>query len=534
MIQQIENEEYINNLFRNLARKSEIPISLGNLSGKMIFNDRKGNDIHLQFVDPEVSFAIVNNSRVTFSVQEASFAFEVNPARVDAHNYKIKKPTKIFPLFRRLLPRYTFKPGEEAYITFLNSFNKYQVIDINTKGLAFISKKRLLEKENFSVKIMINSFDIYTDGKIKHSCNKNGLYSYGISFFNMDWESYLKLFKFIFQRAYPNLRELGDFSKEEIYNLFEESGYLNLKPKNEMQVHFNDMVKVIDKIRNKILINTNSVYYDKSILSSASLLRIYNQTFLGHQLAAKVTTKTNLKSKTDIYLNLVDHILNNPYIENHLAYFINDLSWHDKMYKKIRDYINDAGLFIYDNLNFLEYNIKDLITLKINTDIKIELLDNYDEFIIFANQNLETLTNYCYGYNKENINLTELKQIYSVFNLLINRKIWRISKDNVIGYIVAEVYSNGLNLFNVLDMCRIYLNNYDNISEIFPAILNEVSIFYLQYQKNKFNILFKYHNTEKTNYDIPYLKYINVFARVMANKKGMSLYRKFLTSNYGI
>jgi hypothetical protein len=259
-------------------------------------------------------------------------------------------------------------------------------------------------------------------------------------------------------------------------------------------------------------------------------LRIYNRTFLGHQLAAVPQAKTCFRSKIDVYLSILDYMLNSPYGDYYLAYFSSEEEWHHEMYKKMGNYINDETKVIMDYLYFYEQEVNPVRAMTATDSGNIAVLDDLQEFTAFCRQNLPDLEANTYAYNKR-VSLTEVKQLYELLGLFAARRIWRISDGQKTAYAVAEVYSDGLNLFNLLDTCRVYFPQGQEFRpDFWEELLPQVALFYIGFQKTKFNLMFK--GNVGNQLALPGLRYLELLARVMANRTTAAEYKKFVMTNY--
>jgi hypothetical protein len=423
---------------------------------------------------------------------------------------------------------------EEAYIHIPEKAQRYRLLEICTRELSFISGENFLEEDlairNITV-IIPNGLEFTVDARFK-GCRPytNGAYVCTLSLPDIQWPVYHGLFSYIFEKNYPALKPVNSFSKREIYNLFDKSGYLDLKSRQEMDSNFKKMLSILDRIGEKTHIIKNLVYYEnEKALTIGSALRIYDRTFLGHHLASLPEAKLNLKSKTDVYLGLADFMSNHPYFQYYLTYFNDQLSWHNKMYKRFCRYINNENKFYHDSMHFFEYKIG--IRGEERPDgYQCAALDRPDEFITFCQHSLPPIVINCYNYNGENFNLMEVKQLYEVLDLFMARRLWRICRNGrVEAYAVAEAYTDGLNLYNLLDMCRIYpASGNTDLNPVLQAVLPDAGRFFRNFGKDRFNVLFRADAQPCGSIEIPGMHYHALAGRVIVSQEAAVEYRKLL------
>ncbi|NLY76300.1 MAG: hypothetical protein GX075_13540 [Firmicutes bacterium] len=536
----IEDQNYIRSLFRNISREKEslVLIDCGNLNfyAKMIVTSFKDNSITIK-TDVDIDVNILKNSKikVSFIFKEEFINFESTLLEViNKEKFLIQKPETILSSLRRLLSRYKIKNDEIVELQISENGPFCSLLDISTKGLSFLSNEPIAENTVLSnINISFNhEVKVWVDGYVKYCIpTKNCNYLCGLSFLNASWEVFDKIFNYIYKQKYPKLKPLFNCDIEQIYNLFFDSGYLNLKPKEEMEDNFNKMANNLDKIKNRSQLSFNVAYLDNGkLFSTASLLRIYNRTFLGHQLAAIPEARMNLKTKTDIYLSLCDFLLNHPYCLYNLMYFDANSLWHNQMFKRISNYIDDKNNVLYDSIQLFEFEIKSFKNVKSKLTCK-QLGDN-KEFLEYCEKNIHNIEMNSYSYN-DGFWLEEIKQVYELVGLFMDRKLWGIFYDEkIIAFIVTEVYFQGANLYDLLDMARIYIKDYkENAEDIIKAALPAIVPFYRRYNKEKFNVLIKIEDKAAYSINIQGLNYSHRMGRFFMSLRGLSTYKKILMLN---
>jgi hypothetical protein len=322
---------------------------------------------------------------------------------------------------------------------------------------------------------------------------------------------------------------MSEYSEDKIYELFEKSGYFDLT-NNGFESNFSEMVNALRKINDIPQISKSFVYVDKNnqILSGASIIKLYNYTFLAQHLAVKKDSKLNMTCKMDIYKAIQNYILNNDYFKYYLAYFDRDLGWHKGLFQKISDYVNNPQKFLFEELTWFVSWTTDGNFSETNTPYMVDELYDLDEFIDYADKNLSDIEKGCYCYD-EDIHLDKIKSIYAVKGLYAERKIFRVTEnDKLVAYLVVEAYTSGLNLFNCVDCAKIYFAHTDiDQDEFIKAVYNYLNSFYLKYNKKYFHI-FTNSNCDIDFEDINIDNFTRVRAvRVIANNDGVREYKNY-------
>lgn len=424
---------------------------------------------------------------------------------------------------------------EEAFIQLPGDSQRQPILEICTSELSFYCTGDLPEEglEVRSITVFLpNGLEFNADARVKEiRPSGNGHFVCRLALSEIQWPVYRKLFSYIFEKNYPALKPVNSFPESQIYDLFHKSGYLNLKSRQEMDSNFKKMLHVLDRIGGKMHITTNLVYHDNDrALTIGSALRIYDRTFLGHHLASLPEAKMNLKSKMDVYLGLVDFMSNHPYFQYYLAYFDDHLSWHDKMYKRFYKFINDENKFYYDSMHFFECRSGGLRGEGRSQGFKCTALDSPEEFLDFCQAFLPPILVNCYHYRRDHFNLMEVRQLYEMLDLYTARRLWRISRDGRLeAYAVAETFTDGLNLYNLLDMCRVYpANESTDLNAVLRALLPGVAMFFRNFKKDRFNVFFGANGRAAEGINIPGLNYHALAGRVIVGREAAIEYRKLL------
>ncbi|KNY28919.1 PilZ domain-containing protein [Pseudobacteroides cellulosolvens] len=527
-INDISDSEYIEKLFKKLSKKKNMDIMV-------TLEDEKTINTTLEFTDNEVFItnAMFRNQRikVTFIYNDYAFYFFTH---IDSL-LKMGMPKTIYQLTKRQLERYIIQEDENAYI--IMNKQKYRIVNIHTKGLSFQGSKKDLAVgdllRNFT--ISLDDVVIFVDAEVRHVQKSEDMYIYGLAYKDIYWLDKMQIIKYVLKNSHTNLKNMSDYSQDEIYELFDKSGYLELSNIG-IESNFPEMINVLRKMDNMPHISKSFVYVDKNnhILSGASIIKLYNYTFLAHHLAVKKEAKLNMTCKMDIYKAIQNYILNHDYFKYYLAYFDRDLDWHKGLLQRISEHINNPGKFLFEELIWFVASISDSNSNERNVPYMVEELYDANEFINYSDRNLREIEKGCYCYN-EDIHLDKIKNIYSVKDLYAERKIFRvIEKGDIVAYVVAEAYTSGLNLFNCVDCAKVYFihTNIDQ-NAFLKAICVGLSSFYQKLNKKYFHILINSdYSINFDNINVENLKRI-IAARVIANNDGVREYKNYFKTMMG-
>ena len=542
----MNDRKYVLDLLKTLSRRKKISVVVQHYGlshyAVMSFNPQKVDEFFIAGENERIDLSPGDEVEIRFFYKEIFYAFSALISSFSDAKAVIQCPTTIYTSFKRLTHRYQIDPRQEAFVYQTSHPDQpFRLHDISVQGLALISDLESFQKGDRlrDLQVMIGTeFEINAEAEVKHFYrNHNGKYVYGLSFVELEWPVHQKLFHYIFQKSYPDLKPLADFTREELSDLYDESRYLSLKPKDDEDQAFMSTIISLEQLNYKPELATNLIYArNGKLLSIGSVLRIYDRTFLGHPLLLAPGACLNPKAKTDIYIGLADFILNHPFGENYLSYITNDLEWHQDVCGKIKELIDDREKFQFDLLSCFEYRLAEITSDEIPRDYRVEVLDNPGEFLSFAADNLSSLENQCYHYRSTTVTLLEIESTYQPFGYRMGRKLWRVLQNGtIVAYVIGEAYSDVLNLYNMIDGCRIFLKNENgyngNIGQIINALSLELREFLSSYQKEIINIYIDV-LSDSDDLNISGLKHKGNIGRVMANREGLSEYKKLLMANF--
>ncbi len=537
----LSDEKFLTTFFRNLARQQSIPVTLHykgkKYTSRMLFEDKAGRQPMLQLT-PEAK-ASVNGTpvKVAFLDRELFFLLETNLRPGDKGLHHMVKPFVIYSSFRRTLPRYRLKEGEPGTVSFLTQ-GTFPLIDISTEGFSFLSDRKLWTRKEAVHNITVNlddGMEIIVDGRVRfYRREKDGSYLYGLKVNVSEWFPRYDFFRYIARKTYPNVRWMEECERDDVLELYEKSGYFSLKPQEEMQRSIDCWKATCAKLRNKRQVSANLVYDGNGkLLTAASALRIYDKTFLGHQLASLPEARLNMKSKTDVYFVMSDFLIDHLYCDHYLTYFDTHNPWHREVYTKMGAFIDDENKFIFDEMEMFEYKAGRRKSLTAQKGYTVEVPDSPAEFLGYCKKSMKPVERDCYDYDEGSFSLRKITQVYEVLDLYVVRRLWSVKKKGkIVAYAVAETYSDGLNLFNLLDMCRVYFVDGEiNRKEVLQALLPQVKVFFTKYGKERFYVTLKGNGQDVKSLEFSGFQHRHSAGRVMMSRPGMIEYRTVLAMN---
>ncbi len=531
----------IQELFRNLERQGEITITMrikeNQFPAIMVFNHKTDYEPLVQYSEDVYSFEPSDNIEITFFYKNTFFVFEAQIIGVFERSFTIKKPQLVNVSFARSSNRYKIKKNESAFLRFQENTENFKIIEVSTTGLSFEMISNTICEGDVLRNLLLNlneSLSFYFDAEVKYIKQSKNIFVCGLSFVNINWVSSQALFHYVFQKYYPNLKSLTDFSEDDMSELYNKIRNIGPKTLENQNNEFIDEIKNIDKVKDKPTISVNIVYEKNNIIMGAnSALRIYNRTFLGQQPVMLPETYLNPKVNADIFIGLSEHLLNHTYFENFITYINSDTEWYISVFKNISLIINDSEKLSFNNMLCYEYNIDNDIKEKVS-EYKAEILDDPAEFIKYCGESLTSLESACFNYHKDSYDLDEIKGIYHTIGYSVVRRLLRTSKNNkIVAYSVAECFSEEINFENRMDTIKIYLlDDKHDLETILHSIVTSITMFFKINNKNKFRIYIQ------SPSGIPDDVLINDFGkklpinRIMMNRDGMVEFVRLLMSSF--
>ena len=499
-VMRIDDQEYIGALFNGLSKQKEIPMSLffqdKQHFNKMTFNYKKKGSLNVLIENKKNVFLPQNiNFDVVFVHEDVLFRFTTSVVESKENQLVIQKPESIFSNFRRLVKRYYVKEDENFYIIFEGDSKKFKLVDISLKGLSFVCNERFLfEGQSLTdIKIILpDESKVYISGEVRHCKEINhNEYSYGINFLVENLNLYQKLFNYLLKRTYPDIKSLNDCSIDELHTMYSSSKALSYKITDSNEQTFMGIVNNFYKLKDKSIIFSSIINFkNDTLLNIGSILRLYSKTFVHQQLLSTQEAELSPKAKCRTLMALANIMINHPYFEYCIIY--NEDFSFNTIFEKISEFANDKNRILVEELEHYECNTTDNNEVNLSDEYGIMILKKSDQFIEYCKKNLYPIEINCYDYNIENFNLDKMKEIYESLDLLVSRRLWAVHKNsNIVAFVVAEVYSDVINIDCFSDTARIYfVENSIDLELVFSAVLPELKSFYARYGKEKFKVFY--------------------------------------------
>jgi amino acid adenylation domain-containing protein len=531
----------VQELFKNLERQGEITISIrikGNqFPAMMVFNHKTEYEPLVKYSEGVILFEPSDNIEISFFYKNTFFVFEAQIVEVFEKSFIIKKPEVIKASFARNSTRYKIKKNESAFLKFQQNAETFKIIEVSTNGLSFEIFSNTISEGDVLKNLLLNlneSLSFYFDAEVKYIKQSKNIFICGVSFAKIDRVSSQNLFHYIFQKYYPNLKSITDFSKDDMSVLYSKITNIGHRTSENENNELLNEIKNIEKVKDKPTISVNLVYEKNNIIMGAnSALRIYNHTFFGHKPVMLPDTYLNPKVNADIFIGLSEHLLNNTFFENFITYINSDFEWYIDVFKNISLIINDSEKVSFDKQLCYEYKLDYDIKEKIS-EYKTEILDNPTEFIKYCGESLSSLERDCFDYHKDGYNLDEIKGIYHTIGYSVDRRLLRTSKNNkIVAYSVAECFTGEINSDNSMDNIKIYLlEDMQDLETILHSILTQIKMFFKIKNKNILRIYIQSSsNLSGDNLNCEFGKKLSI-NRIMMNRDGMVEIVRLLMSSF--
>lgn len=540
-LKRIVEQDYITNLFRNLALQKSIPINLTiknkKFKAKLFFTTRKGCDPCIIFEDDGITLKAGEKLKITFFDRELGYSFRTAALNDNIGNtLDIEKPQLVYTSYRRLVPRYKFSEDEDADIYFEDNGVKGKISDISIMGLSFLSNDRFLSLEAtiINARIFIDKdLQLYINAKVRYMKQNNQfLFQYGIEFENLEYSASDKLLQFINKKIRPNLKSFKDTSRFDIESVIDESTmnkdfHQSIKPES--------LCSNLVEMKNENLIFSGFSYNNNGkCLAFGTTLWIYDKTFLGQLFYYSQEVRFDSLPWTEIYSGLADLLLLNPHFENYILNISKKNNWQVEIMSDIEKIINDQNKFYLDFQGYYICDTLKLLNGNSQTELSCESLQYFDSFFEYCKRHLNPLTIAIYGYDDNCFSLDETKRRYESLGYFKERSLFCVKKHNeIIAFAVVESSSDVFN-FNLLDdHCKLYLtNNEQDIDQILQILLPKLANYFAEISKKSFRLLIC-QSDEFANYcPVDGVDFENQVVRIMMNRKGLAEYKKLLVPSF--
>ncbi|MFC2074777.1 PilZ domain-containing protein [Bdellovibrionota bacterium] len=270
----------------------------------------------------------------------------------------------------------------------------------------------------------------------------------GLQFINLQLHHLEQISRFLLEYRFPNHVLRGKVPFGDVWRLFKASGYLDEKPFGSIDLLKHDADRSWRKLNRE---NYDLSYdivakRDKELVGTGSVLRVYSNTWMMHQLAAVKNQRLRYETARDIYFHTVSFQMDNSNHKYLLAYYNADWNWHRRVFDKFaEEYGNREDVDIARWVHF-EVPTKGGALPK---EVVFSSGSNFEPPVkgkLFA----EAMD---YEFGTEKISL-----LYRRYGLQRERQIFCIDKKkDTIAELHCERATSGLNLFNLLNQFRVRL-----------------------------------------------------------------------------
>ncbi len=203
-IKVVNDINYINNLFNNLSKVKELPVSvhIENTQhfSKMSFNYRKKGIFNILVETKDNIMSISQKIDIVFVHEEVLFKFSSLVIELKENEFIIEKPASVHMVSRRLVKRYKIKEDENIFVSIPGFSKMIKPADISTNGLSFICNEKILFEGQVLVNVKIilpDNSQIFVDADVKRIHELNDSFTYGLAFRQEGILIYKKLFNYI-------------------------------------------------------------------------------------------------------------------------------------------------------------------------------------------------------------------------------------------------------------------------------------------------------------------------------------------------
>ena len=528
-----------------------------------------------------------------FNIEQSIYFFPITVSAMQKNLLYLKAPTLVYTNLRRYLPRNNIDKSDRVTAFTWNDQDEKQthhVRDINVRGMSFLCGQPYYSTGQLIQNVLITFEDkaeVVLDVIVKYCIPAaDGMHHIcGMSFCTIEERELEIISAYIFNKNFGNVIDCLELSADTIYQFTLASGGFTQQDEESRIVRHREMMHVADELHG---LGTLSFYYaytnffntiaeDHShktqtlaadISAIYSLLRIYDATFyLNHcmfLLAATDGEPSGTAAADDaekimrIHSSITTTLICHRYFRYYLDYFTLDAAGRS-VYKNFTHFIDDPNKFQLDYFELFHCDVESSMNFKDSmpgidppvetspglsgtttspsgADMVIDctVLEDTSAFIEYAMANISPLENEAYGYNSlASLQLGDIKQLFGMVKLYLSRCVWVVSRGGkTLGYAVSEVYSNGLNLRNQLDLTRIFFAETmtpEDRRSFVSAVVRKCAAFYSRFNKSSFGLLFKVDLDDVDIYTRENIRYFTTLGRVIGNKDSIIEYCKFLS-----
>ena len=345
-------------------------------------------------------------------------------------------------------------------------------IDLSESGLSFILEGPRLPSQGKAEIRLSSRQKIETEFKViwLEQLAEKDKFKYGVAFMKLK-EGGLELLRSVILEA-PGIRltELTDKRIYDLWKLYRRSGFIYpLKRKY--------IVPIIKEINStwKILYSPKTTFFksvgyykNNRLLGTTSVVQIYENTWLFHQLATNEHPIKLLPKQ--LILHLMGFLIKTPEAKYIQLYYRPNNPWPARTFGTFSDTFPIKEFIDFTLYSFLE---KDLVGheeravskdqfLNVSDFVVEELKDEQIPFKKFICNHLNKVIKNpllinAYSLNENEITLPDTTRIYNEVGLKRNRHFFLLRKgESILSFVIAEDSSLGINLAGILNSFRAY------------------------------------------------------------------------------
>ena len=451
------------------------------------FSPKKGNNTTVVVPEDEFDLHVGQEIKVSYLDREYTLIFKTVIIKKSINgDLDIEIPDMVYVSFQKSIPNYKFDISEKANIFFDKTKEKGRIVDISMNGLSFICNGKYFEKDYFTDNAYIDvceDFYCTISGKVKYiSQNDDWQHKYKVVFKNLEYNTLEKIFEFITQKNYSNLKHLKDIDNGGINEILKEYNY-------EADFFLSEGCNDNSEINDMLFLGF-SYNIDNKSLAFGAFQRLYKNTFLGNQVYCAKEVKFESKPWVEIYLALVEYLLFSANFKHLVLHIPYNEKWQWETMSDIEKIIGNKEHFFIDTMEKYLCDTQQLIESQDNIEYICEEMSNSEEFLNYCNSNLEPIINHAYYYSAYKFNLNELKSHYESKDFYLDRNLFCVRNEKeTLAFAVAEVSSDISNI-RLNNNCTIYfasdcLDKRHAVESLLPLIAN----YFNKFNKTEFNLL---------------------------------------------
>ena len=438
-------------------------------------------------------------AKCIFDLFNTCHAFDTNIEKIDGNKFELKLATTLARLLRRETVRIQKNNAKfQLKVRLTNhelqtTIEEYEVFDYSENGISMLDPEGELSlpRNLFFNEAVIEVNDLgLIEGRAEvrsYQWNRDlNSYIVGLQFQPNEDPHLTNWHNLVLKARYPSLDfEYQESDHKKIWELFERSGYLGLKPKESFEIVYDITKKTWENLKKAGTDVSKRIKITSAndILAHIQIDKIYPKTWCIHHLsidpkASKIVGKEIYSVTTDVILSEGGEYLlslteaSKPWNQRAYYDFVSNYRYPDhNLTKKMQVFEADLQKPLPEKK--CEYSIREAT----KWDLK--------KIIRYFETNITQLEINACGLTEEDIKLESLKKDYAEFDLQRERNfLVALDQDeNLLGFSRIETGTTGVNIFGLMDLLFIYSSAED--IEIKGKIYDELIHESLKYFQNK-------------------------------------------------